>query len=72
MFGVWCEFTNTPPTERFVPQPLNVPSSDEMPTITSWWTRTLRRVGVAGLEALLIEGKDNTGASDRPHDAGRM
>src|SRR5439155_255713 len=29
IFGVWCEFTNTPPTERFVPQPLKVPSSDE-------------------------------------------
>src|SRR5882724_13161679 len=68
-----CEFTNTPPTDRLVPHPLKVPSSDETPTMTSWCTRALRRVGVLGLDPSLIAGKitpsESAGAAsglDRP------
>src|SRR5438067_436378 len=61
-----CEFPKTPPTDRLVPQPLKVPASEVTPTITSWWTRALRRVGDAGLEALLIHPRITWSAADQP------
>src|SRR5205085_1523886 len=49
--GAPFEFTNTPPMERLVPQPLYDSCAEVTPTMNSWCTRGLLRVGEPGFTA---------------------